>query len=90
MHCSANEFFLFYHNSAVKFYFPIVPQMNFFYFTTIPQQKIYFPTILQHNIRGKQGLQNDSRCYKNSAELTIYLTFGSKMDQYYNMAQGSS
>jgi hypothetical protein len=40
---------LFYHNSAAKFYFPIVPQQKI-YFTTIPQQKIYFPTIPQQKI----------------------------------------
>jgi hypothetical protein len=49
---------LFYHNSAAKFYFPIVPQQKFyfttipqqnFYFPTIPQQKCYFPTIPQQN-----------------------------------------
>jgi hypothetical protein len=49
---------LFYHNSAAKFYFPIVLQQkfyittipqNFFNFPTIPQQKNYFPTIPQQN-----------------------------------------
>jgi hypothetical protein len=39
---------LFYHNSAAKFYFPIVPQQKI-YFTTIPQQIFYFSTIPKQN-----------------------------------------